>query len=695
MSVDITTDKPVKAELSRDGSYIDVDFPWAPDRIYKIKQISSWRFVSKSRKDKRKVWRVALDLPTCRRLREQFGDELEVGNRLGDWAYNEIERERNLVDLSMAEDAELKHVPQPLIEGAKRPDGRYWEPRATWRADVAFMAQGRFINANQPGYGKTGEHIGAVMEAELTWGQNLVFAPVTALELVWKFELEQLYATAGLEPPTIFTGDTPAARKRAIREALEYAEDGLAFWLVLNPAMARMKKELKAHAREHLEEYKREENRKVALKDMTDDDYDFFMLHPELTEIDWDSINIDEFHLMGLSNLGTQAAEGMNHLANETEPFMRGTMSGTPMGGKPIKLFGALHFIEPGKFAAKWHWARQWLHIKVSERDDRPTREIEGIQEGRELEFYEYHKQWLLRRLKTGLPPKQRIPVWCGMTPKQKTQYEQFELEAELRIDDLEDEGRLTATNVLAEYTRLKQFASAFCEVVKTHIERNGKELIEVKPTADSGKYEQLVEKLREENVILSGEDDDDAELALIFSQFNGVVEDGIAAVLAKHDVPFMKITGKINKSSDRAAIARAFQEQSIDFLLELPDNKKSKVVQELLRIGAPRVLVMNTKAGGTTMTLTAANSVHIMDETWNPDDQEQAEDRDHRDDDLTKLKDEVRIYYYRTRHTIEELILEVTEDKEANNKIVLDVREKMKQIYAEREQTSGSRKSE
>jgi hypothetical protein len=672
-------DKPVKAEISRGGNYIDIDFPYSPQRVEAVKEITSWRFVSKKRNGP-KIWRVALDLPTCRRLREVFGEELKIGDKLNNWGHDEVERERSLADLSMAEDAELKNVPAPLIEGAMRPDGRLWEPRATWRADVAFMAQGRFINANQPGYGKTGEYIGAVMEADLTWGQHLVFAPVTSLEVVWQFELEQLYETAGLEAPTIFTGDTPAMRKRAIKEAAEYAEDGLAFWLVLNPHMGRMKRELKPEIKERLAKMS-EKTQNAWLKEMPEEEcYDQFLVNPELAEVDWDSINIDEFHLMGLSNLSTQASVGMNSIANETEPFMRGCMSGTPMGGKPIKLFGALHFVEPGRFPAKWHWARQWLEIKVSERDDKPTREIEGIQEGREFEFYEYHRQWLLRRLKTGLPPKQRIPVWCKMTPKQATQYQTFELEAELRIDDMEGEGRLTATNVLAEYTRLKQFASAFCEVKKSGIERKGKEIIEVVPTAESGKYEQLIEKLKEENVIVEDEDDDAPKLAIIASQFTAVVEAGVMAALKKYRVPAGTITGQVT-GKNRTAVAKSFQLQEVEFLKEWP--KKSKLVEELIANGPPRVIVMNTKAGGTTLTLTSADSVHILDETWDPDDQEQVEDRDHRNDDLTKLKDEVRIYYYRTKHSIEEMIMEVTSDKELNNKTVLDLREKMKAVYA------------
>lgn len=664
-------DKPVKAEISKDGKYVDVFFPYHPDFVKKVKAVTSWRFISSGRH-----WRVDLNMPTMRKLREQFGNDLELQPKLREWGYHAVNSERDLIELATAEDADLTGlVPDPLLEGVKRPDGRYFELRPAQRADIAFMSQGKFINANQPGFGKTAEYIGTTMAMDLAWGQHLMFAPVTSLELVWKFEIEELYAAAGLEPPTVFTGDTPAQRKRAIQEAMEYAEDGLAFWLVLNPAMGRMKTVVTAEGKAKL----------AKNKDLTEEDYEPVFVHPQLAEIDWDSMNIDEFHLCGLSNLSTQTAIGMNQIAQETQPTLRGCMSGTPMRGKPVKLFGALHFVEPEKHPNLWPWAKQWLEIKVSERNDRPTREIEGIQKGREAEFYEYLSQWLIRREKTGLPPKNRIPVWCKMTPSQAAQYRQFELEAELRIDDAEEEGRLTAPNILAEYMRLKQFASARCDVKRRAIEKQGMPVIEVKPTLDSGKYAQLVEKLEEENVIVPKSDLDEAECAIIFSQFNPVVE-SVTELMEKHHVPVLTITGKVNRSSDRMAIAKAFQLQSIDFLQEEEWQKrsKSKIVQKLLEIGPPRVIVMNIMAGGTTMTLTKANSVHILDETWVPDEQEQAEDRSHRDDDLTKLKDEVRIYYYRMRDTIEEYIMEVVEDKEFNNRNVLRLREFLRERLAE-----------
>ena len=42
-------------------------------------------------------------------------------------------------------------------------------------------------------------------------------------------------------------------------------------------------------------------------------------------------------------------------------------------------------------------------------------------------------------------------------------------------------------------------------------------------------------------------------------------------------------------------------------------------------------VILLNTKSGGVSLTLDAADDVIVCDQTWIPDDQEQVEDRAHR----------------------------------------------------------------
>jgi SNF2 family DNA or RNA helicase len=60
--------------------------------------------------------------------------------------------------------------------------------------------------------------------------------------------------------------------------------------------------------------------------------------------------------------------------------------------------------------------------------------------------------------------------------------------------------------------------------------------------------------------------------------------------------------------------------------------------------------------------------SIHILDETWNPDDQEQLEDRGMRNRTTPLM-----CLYYRTEASIQEYIAAVAADKLGTNKKVLD----------------------
>lgn len=677
----------IKAELNKKGNAVLVTFPYNPQSVERIKRLprDSRNFQPEGKEAAKEVgqpcWKVRKDVVIMRRLREQFGDALELGPRLKEWGREEVAKERNLKDLSMADDAELTNIPAKLSKGKGVPmpgrkiDGKqlYFKLRPYQRADIKFMSEGLSINANQPGTGKTSEWILSVIEAELEWGQHLISAPLSALEDPWEDEIKMMYAICGLDEPLIFSGDTVATRKRAIKEAKQASDEELAFWLVLNPYMYRGKEQLTSEGKKRVKQN----------EDIDSGDFVFTFHQPELAEIDWDTTNCDEFHLCGLTGDGTkskegrkaqftQFAEGYNRIVERAQPTLRCCMSGTPMGGKPIKLWYALHHLDPEKFSSKWAWARQWLEIEEGEYGS----SIEGIQAGREQEFYEHLKPYLIRRTTPealpGLPPKVPIDVWCPMTPKQQEQYETFARDAEWRMGEAEDAGRLSATNILSEYTRLKQFASAYCEVEKTgKLDKHDMPIIKVKQTIDSGKLDMLMEKLAEENVL----SDDETKFAIIASQFTGVV-DAVVAKLEKEKVPVAKIDGSV-KTEERTAIKKAFQEQA-------PQRLKNGKV-----ISAIRVVVIQTIAGGTALTLTRANSVHLLDETWVPDDQEQVEYRGHgRADAMTMEKSHYNCYYYRTRKTIEESIQALNLDKDDNNKKVLELR---RYIIAKKEELAAA----
>jgi SNF2 family DNA or RNA helicase len=619
----------ITAELSPDGKRIWLRFSYEVRIKDTIKfKVPNSRFVPPEKGGP--AWTVPLDLPTGRILRHLFQQQLVLGPNLLQWGRDEVQRERNLSGLALAEDAELVYCPVtvPGIVELIAGDGtENWPDRPYQRADIAFLAATNAGNLNQMGLGKTIEVIGAIHEAQMERGEHLIIAPKTALETVWRLELERF-----TEIP-VFTlySETSAKERNALPEQIMEAMGvygGYAF--VTTASMLRSKSWR-----------------------------DVFM------EANWTSITIDEYHKTGL-------CEGSSQFSKLAKAMIRPNgqkripMSGTPMGGKPIKLWSALNFIDPDRFSSKWKWAEQWLVIEEGFRNHKI---IMGLKPGIEEAFYAFHAPYLVRRLKSEvasqLPPKQQVEVMCDMTPKQNKQYREFARAAEIRIEDL----HLSATNILTEYLRLKQFANAVClvheyEVACKHKKNEGMlhgcedclgEGIVVKqkliPTEDSGKLPQLLQKLNE-----IGIDPDDPEgdaQTIIASQFREMV-DMVAAWLEKQGIPVAKITGD-TKGKERVKVQQQFQKGA-----------------------GPRVVCMTTTAGGVSITLDKADTCHILDETWNPDDQEQLEDRIHR---ISRIH-QVTCYYYRSKDTIEQYIQDTTADKRRLNEILLDVhRIAMKQL--------------
>lgn len=389
-----TEETKVLAEIESEGKgdRVEIRFPYDPLDVQSIKEIPSARFVGVE--EGGPFWRINLNLDYLRALRDEFDDRLVVGDRLKAWGQEAVKEERNLKSLSNADDAELDNVPARLVKKYKGEGLRPYQ-----KADIKFMANSNVVNANQPGSGKTIETIGAIFEAGFEHGTNLIVAPVTSLHNVWVTDIEEAYKTARIECPEILSGSTPAERAAAVREAKELTDEGYSCWLVINPYMIRTKK--------------------VKQKDGS---FEEELMFPELEEIPWDTFYIDEFHLMGLSNQKTAGNHGAMRIRKKTDPKRVGALSGTPMGGKPIKLFGGLQFVAPTVFTSKWAWARRWLVIEEGQYGN----SIHGVQPHLEDEFYEHLKPYLVRRTKRevlpGLPPKQRIDVWCDMTPKQAKQ---------------------------------------------------------------------------------------------------------------------------------------------------------------------------------------------------------------------------------------------------------------------------------
>lgn len=656
------------AELNEDGDRIDVHFRYDAEAVAAIKQVPGARFVPADKGGP--LWRLPLDLLSGERLREEFGLGLQIGDGLRAWGKSERRKERNLASLTAAEDATLKRVPSrasriaraiageaiPELKLPPRPDGkphplmRKRPPRPYQRADIAMMAQTNVLNANQMATGKTMEWLGAVVEADLfQYGSiHLVIAPMRSLENTWLEEIDQWLPDA-----YVYTSEDTAERESEVRQALDDHEEDSShppFFICVNPDFIRVKKIPEKpdsfYVEDELEWDREWADIEVCHRDHKGQCYTYRnQLQARLLKTKFQTFNIDEFHKMGLGNPTSLFRISVGLVKAEK----RCAMSGTPMGGKPIRLFPILQWLEPQSYTSKWRWAEQWLVID----DNGFGKDILGIQPGREDQFYKSHAKHMVRRLThealPGLPERTLIEVACSMTKKQRAQYDKFAKDAEIRIDD----QRLSATNVLAEYARLKQFANAMC-TLQTTTKRSGVQEIVVMPTEESGKLQDLMERLDQEGVRKT--DPEPRARAIVASESKRMV-DMVVGFLRKNKIQCDALTGD---TKDSRPIIKRFKS----------DDEQ------------PYVIVMTTTTGGVSLNLEEAGSVHILDETWNPDDQEQLERRGDRGSRTNSL----RVYYYRTKDSIQEYIARVTDGKAVTNKNVLDIRRLMNQQASESE---------
>ena len=160
-------------------------------------------------------------------------------------------------------------------------------------------------------------------------------------------------------------------------------------------------------------------------------------------------------------------------------------------------------------------------------------------------------------------------------------------------------------------------------------------------PTELSCKLPQVERILGEHGVF----EHDGEEQVIIFSQFSKVIDMMVPWLegLGVSPTEMSKITG------------------------DTPERERGPIIREFEKGGKTRILLMTTTAGGMSITLNKSDAIIFMDETWNPDDQAQAEDRN-RENSAT-------IYYIRTYETIEHHVHATTKDKATVNYNILDLR--------------------
>ena len=294
----------------------------------------------------------------------------------------------------------------------------------------------------------------------------------------------------------------------------------------------------------------------------------------DLRKITWRRVVVDE--AQAIKNAATKQATAIRSIPAGT----RIAVTGTPVENRLADLWSILEFANPGLLGSAAAFKKRYAEPIERRGDDDAADRLRR-----------FTGPFILRRVKTDKSiiadlEKLEMDLVCNLTAEQAALYQAV-------VDDMLDrirtaEGIERRGLVLATMTKLKQVCNHPAQFL-----RDGSRL-----TGRSGKLERLDEILDE--VLAVG------EKALLFTQYAefGALLRGHLTGRFGHEVLFLH--GGVPKPARDAMVAR-FQDEDA---------------------WSPPLFVLSLKAGGTGLTLTAANHVVHVDRWWNPAVEDQATDR-------------------------------------------------------------------
>jgi len=642
-------------------------------------------------RDREHRWSLPLGMATCRLLRDEFKRSLEIGPKLWEWAAEEIAQEQRQKALGESLGAvELPRVTQYHPRLATALQSRPYQTRG-----ARFVAQGGVtLIADDPGLGKTTTTIAGVIESGVE-GPYLVCAPVAALNDAWERELK---TRLGDEARVFVVTGSKAKRKSILRDAVEEVASYLArkTWVITNIEMLRTKtwwicptcfaendqrRSAHAQALEAFDEagifvlalpvlqliqdrWEASDRPKSTIIDCghnpnkvrTEHEHQF----PELFgDREWGALIMDECQRSLLKNNGKQTMTRNGAMLLQGQ--LRVALSGTPMRGKPQRLWGIFNWLDRVRFSSKWAFIERYWEVTTSGYGG--AREIGDFIDERAAIFNADLDRYMLRRSKLEvspeLPPKaymgtpldpedprSPVAVWLPMSPEQAKAARDM---AALGMADVNG-GRLQAVGMLAILTRLKQFASAYGHLVQGRIVLGEPGADEFRPLLPSNKFDWFQQFLIERNII-GDPDEEPTGKVVIVSQFTGLLQMFANHLFAKYDMKYARITG---------AVTGAKRQHQIDTFND-PDS-------------GVNVMFLNTLAGGVAVTLDAADDMVFLDETHVPDDQKQAEGRN--DNRRPEVRVAQRRYWYlKSINSVDEAIARTNMARDAEQSWHLDGR--------------------
>lgn len=625
----------VRVDIERVGGAprIVARFPYSEQDVATAKAISGATFHRTE-----KFWHYPVDLTVCRLLRSSF-PTLTIGPALWTWANAEKRKATELGDYHRATSAEPVLIPTLRDEYPTM-----WAAmleRGFQTLVVAYCLRvGSYFNGSQPGTGKTIETL-ASLAARGTKGNILVVAPRKAIQSTWPREIGRWLAPDASTSVMVCDSEQGKMDERDALLAAFAEEPGDADFrfVLIHPEMLTWQfgcDYIKPTTRKRCDgKSKTCPQRKAHTKTPR---------YPSLFKIRWDAVVMDETHKMMMhANERSASVSGWGFGAqklNTAPGVLKIGMSGTPFKGKPRRFWPMLHWLRPDRYTGQRKWEEAYFEYEHDAYAYGGKKVTDRMRDDRVETFNEDIASVMIRHTKRELrainpawapPEKVHVDVRLAADPKQRKAYEGMVTAASARLAN----GTLDAVGVLAERTRMRQFANSFGK-----LDAAG----EFTPTLPSTKWEWIQDAL-EERGLAKGMNDGSVKI-VIASQYVSLLET-FAAELDRMGVNYFSILGKTKNVADIEAVWQSDQTET-------------------------RVLLLSKAAGGFSLTLDAADDLVMVEPSGNPDDDEQVEDRVHR---TSRTDHQVTVYHLLTEGTIDETIADGNLEMDISQKDVLDGR--------------------
>ncbi|KAK2371773.1 putative ATP-dependent DNA helicase chr12 [Trifolium repens] len=335
-----------------------------------------------------------------------------------------------------------------------------------------------------------------------------------------------------------------------------------------------------------------------------------------LKKIYWKYLIVDEGH-----RLKNHECALARTLDSSYQIERRLLLTGTPIQNSLQELWSLLNFLLPNIFNSVQNF-EDWFNAPFADRVDVSLTDEEQLLIIRRL--HQVIRPFILRRKKAEvekfLPGKSQVILKCDMSAWQKVYYQQVTDVGRVGLDN--GTGKSKSLQNLTMQLR-KCCNHPYLFVGNYDIYNRKEEIVRA-----SGKFElldRLLPKLRRAG-----------HRVLLFSQMTRLM-DILEIYLQLHDYKFLRLDGS-TKTEERGSLLKKFNAPDSPYFMFL----------------------LSTRAGGLGLNLQTADTVIIFDSDWNPQMDQQAEDRAHR----IGQKKEVRVFVLVSVGSIEEVILERAKQK-------------------------------